>query len=107
MATGAGRQQVPIGGVLLALAMLATIPVLATNAWPVLSGAAQPIYEDRWTWILVHATGGTIALFSGAANLVIGTTRRGFAWHRTVGFVYLGSGTLMATAGSISRSRIG
>jgi hypothetical protein len=98
-AARATKRRIQIQGLLLALAMLATVPILVINVSPVFSGSVQPRYEDRWTWILLHASGGTVALFTGALNLAIGTTRSAFAWHRPIGFLYFGSGTLMATTG--------
>jgi hypothetical protein len=92
-------------GVLLLLAVLSggytwtqiAIPALGWDA----SAAARHGSHFLATW--VHAVGGTLMLFSGAAALYIGSTKRFFRYHRYVGYTYvtggaLGAGTALAIA---------
>jgi hypothetical protein len=77
-------------------ALVTAIPVWWIIATPVLSGAAEPFrrHLGHALWTYAHALTGTVMLFSGAAALWIGWTRKGFRLHRWVGGTYLVSGLL-------------
>ena len=85
-------------GIVFAVAILTTLPVIWTVVLPVLTGAARPGHAGHW---LLVALTGLIALIAGTAGLYIGWTRRGFEWHRHVGCTYFGAGLTMAAVALI------
>lgn len=66
------------------------VPLFARSAWNSHAG-------HRWE-LAIHIGGGVAMLALGAAALFIGWTRRGFAWHRWIGYGYLSLGTIGAVA---------
>lgn len=94
---------VPAGWLSAALFLIA----IATSAYvwvrialPVLMLEDQAIGAHRAHLqpVLVHALGGTIMLFAGAAALYIGSTRRYFRGHRWFGYTYLAGGSVGSLA---------
>ena len=71
-------------------------------------GAALPYYRldpqqygfywPKRYWLLAHITGDMVALFTGLVQLWLGLRNRAMAWHRRLGFVYIGSGVVGAAA---------
>jgi hypothetical protein len=85
-------------GLLLALALLSTLPILWRVVLPMLDGNGWSKHDGHLTMTLVHVGGGLVMIGLGAANLYVGTTRRGWRWHRWLGFGYLGLGGTGALA---------
>lgn len=88
-------------GLLLLAAVLSSAVAWWLIAFPVATLRVVARHADHFPPLYVHMLGGTIMLTCGAANLYIGATRRYFAWHRLVGYVYLiggGVGALVAFA---------
>lgn len=77
-----------------AAALVTALPIWWLVATPILTGAPERLarHAGHTPWIYLHAVTGTVMLFSGAAALWIGWTRRLFAFHRWVGATYLLSG---------------
>jgi len=97
--TIAGRRPlVRAPGVLFALALLTTVPILVRVVLPMLDGAGWGAHRGHLGLVLVHVAGGLAMLFLGAAAMFIGWTRRGFAWHRWIGYSYLSLGSTGAAA---------
>jgi hypothetical protein len=74
----------------------------AAIAWwliaiPVLTLSNVPTHSSHFPVVFAHMCGGTLMLFVGAANLYVGVTRRGFRWHKTLGYLYLAGGALGAS----------
>jgi len=65
-------------------------------AFPVITLARAPAHATHFSVVFAHMAGGTVMLFVGAANLYIGATRRGFRWHKPLGYLYLLGGALGA-----------
>ena len=95
-AASSNARRISLPGVLFALAILTTLPVIWTVVLPVLSGAARPGHAGHWLLVVLHVFTGLITLIAGTVGLYIGWTRRGFEWHRHVGCTYLGAGLTMA-----------
>lgn len=95
-AASSNARRINLPGVLFALAILTTLPVIWTVVLPVLSGAARPGHAGHWLLVVLHVFTGLITLIAGTVGLYIGWTRRGFEWHRHVGCTYLGAGLTMA-----------
>ena len=77
------------------IAALATaVPVWWLVAIPILSGAPRTFeaHLGHALWTYAHAASGTVMLFSGAAALWIGWTRKAFRFHRLAGGAYLLTG---------------
>lgn len=92
-------------GVVLLLAIVGTLPAWWLVAWPVLSMADPARHAGHVPFTYAHVLGGTVMLVSSSLNLYIGATRRGFRYHRYIGFAYLvgggfgaGSALLLALA---------
>jgi hypothetical protein len=85
-------------GVLFALAILSTLPILWRVVWPMVSGANWPHHGDHLAILLLHVGGGLCMLFLGSAALYIGWTRKAFRRHRWFGYGYLGLGGAGAVA---------
>lgn len=56
-------------------------------------------YSPHKPWLLLHITGGIIALLSGPVQLWLGLTDRNVRTHRRLGIVYIASVALSASAG--------
>lgn len=79
-------------GIVLSLAALVAIVFVAAFAAPYFlsSSFGPPQYGPRRGWLLLHILGGTIAVLTGPVQLWLGLADRGMAWHRRMGFGYLG-----------------
>ena len=75
-------------------ALVTAVPIWWLVATPILSGAPEPFkrHLGHALWTYAHAASGTVMLFSGAAGLWIGWTRKGFRFHRLAGGAYLVAG---------------
>jgi len=87
----------------LSLPGLLLLGALATGAmawWliaaPVAGFGNVDKHSGHFGLVYVHMLGGTLMLFLGAANLYIGSTRRHFRYHKTVGYSYLIGGSVNA-----------
>jgi len=74
--------------------LVTAVPIWWLVATPLLSGAPEPFtrHHNHALWTYAHAATGTVMLFSGAAALWIGWTRKGFRFHRLAGGAYLAAG---------------
>lgn len=96
--TKAGAQSASLMPPLLfAVALVTSTFVWWTVALPVLGGNfgshashSMPLY--------VHTIGGTLMLVAGSAAIFIGWTRRGFRFHKLLGYAYLLGGTTASIA---------
>lgn len=84
-------------GVMLALGIVSGAWAWQIIALPVFELEAASRHPGHFLLTFLHASGGSLVLALGAANLYIGATRRGFRFHRQVGFGYLFFGTLTAS----------
>jgi Predicted membrane protein (DUF2306) len=66
-------------------------------AFPVVTLANAGSHPQHFPMVFAHMAGGTLMLFVGAANLYVGATRRHFAHHKTLGYLYLTGGAVGAT----------
>lgn len=75
-------------------ALVTAVPVWWIVAIPILTGAPVRFHAHlgHAVWTYAHAVTGTIMLFSGAAALWIGWTRKAFRFHRLAGGAYLLAG---------------
>src|SRR5262245_32189545 len=92
--TAGGRATAVIGA-----AACAALVIWSMIALPVLPGANAPAHGGHFPYVVAHAVGGTFMLFAGALALYVGSTRRGFRYHRWIGGAYLLGGALGAGAG--------
>lgn len=102
MATRHSSSRMP--GILFALAILTTLPILWLIVWPMLNGTKWPEHGAHVPIVMVHALGGLAMLVLGGAALYIGWTRKAFKRHRWFGYSYLilgGTGALAALIVSI------
>ena len=99
MATRSAASRVP--GILFALAILTTLPILYRVVWPMLNGSNWPEHSAHVPIVMVHALGGLCMLFLGGAALYIGWTKKAFKRHRWFGYGYLILGGTGAAAALI------
>jgi uncharacterized membrane protein len=99
MATRPISDRVP--GILFALGILATLPVLWLIVWPMLNGTNWPQHSAHLSIVMVHVVGGLSMLLLGAVALYIGWTRKAFRRHRWFGYGYLTLGGVGAVAALI------
>lgn len=81
-------------GILLALALLSSIPAWWLIAWPVASLSNIPSHPGHFALTFLHMTGGTGMLLLGAANLYLATRKIHFPLHRLLGRAYLAFGAM-------------
>jgi hypothetical protein len=67
-------------------------------ALPVFNLSAAPRHAAHFPQVFVHAVGGTVMLFVGAANLYVGATRQFPRLHKPLGYAYLLGGTISAVS---------
>ncbi|MEO5824814.1 MAG: DUF2306 domain-containing protein [Gemmatimonadales bacterium] len=94
-------------GVLLTIAALTGAWSIWRFAWPILSTGDVGEHLGHFELLYVHVIGGTALLAVGAASLYIGSTKRAFRWHRTVGYMYLiagGTGALLGVVLSLANT---
>ncbi len=92
------KPAVSLSGVLLAVAVGAGVLAWILIAAPVATLTAAKNHAAHFGLVYAHMLGGTLMLFLGAANLYVGASRRFFRWHRPLGYLYLGGGTLAASS---------
>lgn len=80
---------------------LLLVAAIATSAWawwliayPVVSLGNVAKHPGHFPVVYLHMAGGTLMLLLGALNLHVGSTRRFFRFHRTIGYIYLIAGTV-------------
>jgi uncharacterized membrane protein len=83
----------------LALAAVAAIVFVGLAAVPYYLSASYgpPEYAPRRGWLMLHISGGIVAILTGPVQLWLGLGDRGMAWHRRMGLVYMaavGAGAL-------------
>lgn len=82
--------------ILLALAIATSLPIIWIIVVPVLTGEGAPRHPGHFPLVYAHAVGGLTMLIASTANIYIGWSRKAFAWHKTIGRIYLVSGMLGA-----------
>ena len=86
---------------LLAIVGLAALVFIAGAALPYYlhfdSGQFKLYWPKRW-WLLVHISGGIVALLAGPVQLWLGLTERRPVLHRRLGVTYLGAIVVSAMA---------
>jgi len=83
----------------LAVAGIAAIVFVATAAIPYFLSASYgpPVYAPRRGWLMLHISGGIVAILTGPVQLWLGLESRGMTWHRRMGMAYMaavGAGAL-------------
>ena len=75
----------------LALAGAAAIAFVGLAALPYYLSASYgpPEYAPRRGWLMLHITGGMVAILTGPVQLWLGLGDRGMTWHRRMGMVYM------------------
>ena len=75
----------------LAFAGVAAVVFVAVAAVPYYLSASYgpPEYAPRRGWLLLHITGGMVAILTGPVQLWLGLADRSVAWHRRLGVTYL------------------
>lgn len=99
MATRTVSSRMP--GILFALAILTTLPILWLIVWPMLNGTNWPDHGAHVPIVMIHALGGLAMLVLGGAALYIGWTRKAFRRHKWFGYSYLLLGGIGALAALI------
>jgi hypothetical protein len=83
---------------LFSASVFTSLAVLWVHIVPLFAQSAWTSHVDHQRELTIHIGGGVAMLAFGAAALFIGWTRRGFAWHRWIGYGYLSLGTMGAAA---------
>ena len=83
----------------LAVAGVAAILFVAIAAVPYYLSASYgpPEYAPRKGWLMLHISGGIVAILTGPVQLWLGLGDRGMTWHRRMGMAYMvavGAGAL-------------
>lgn len=91
-------QAAKVPGLLLATAILTTLPVLWFFAIPILDRSEAPSHVGHGATLYLHVIGGLSVIVAGGGALYIGWTRRAFKHHRWFGYSYLALGGIMAVA---------
>src|SRR5262245_44971738 len=75
----------------LALVGVAALVFIGTAAVPYYLSASYgpPEYAPRRGWLMLHISGGLVALLTGPVQLWLGLTDRGMTWHRRMGTAYV------------------
>lgn len=75
----------------LALAGVAAILFVATAAIPYYLSASYgpPQYAPRRGWLMLHISGGIVAILTGPVQFWLGLGNRGMVWHRRMGMAYM------------------
>ena len=58
-----------------------------------------PEYVPRKGWLLLHITGGIVAILTGPVQLWLGLKDRGMTWHRRMGLAYMAAVGVGAVGG--------
>jgi hypothetical protein len=85
----------------LAVAGVAAIVFVAIAAIPYYLSASYgpPEYAPRKGWLLLHISGGIVAILTGPVQLWLGLEGRGMTWHRRMGMAYMTAVGLGAIGG--------
>ena len=83
----------------LVVAGVAAILFVAIAAVPYYLSASYgpPEYAPRKGWLMLHISGGIVAILTGPVQLWLGLGDRGMTWHRRMGMAYMaavGAGAL-------------
>jgi hypothetical protein len=75
----------------LAAAAAAAILFVALAAIPyyLSSSYGPPEYAPRKGWLMLHISGGIVAILTGPVQLWLGLGNRGMLWHRRMGIAYM------------------
>ena len=75
----------------LCLAGVAAIVFVGLAALPYYLSASYgpPEYAPRKGWLMLHISGGIVAILTGPVQLWLGLTDRGMTWHRRMGIAYM------------------
>src|SRR6476469_1574249 len=75
----------------LALPGVAAIVFVALAALPYYLSASYgpPEYAPRKGWLMLHISGGIVAILTGPVQLWLGLADRGMTWHRRMGMAYI------------------
>jgi hypothetical protein len=85
--------------VFLAVTGIAAIVFVGLAAAPYYLSASYgpPEYAPRRGWLMLHISGGIVAILTGPVQLWLGLGDRGMTWHRRMGLAYIaavGAGAL-------------
>ena len=85
----------------LGLVALAAVVFVAVAALPyyLSSSYGPPEYASRRGWLLLHISGGLVALLTGPVQLWLGFADRGMLWHRRMGTAYVAAVGIGALGG--------
>jgi hypothetical protein len=77
--------------VFLALTGAAAVLFVALAALPyyLSSSYGPPEYAPRRGWLMLHISGGVVAILTGPVQLWLGLGDRGMTWHRRMGIAYM------------------
>lgn len=67
-------------------------------ALPVITFSNVASHPAHFPLVFAHMATGTVMLFVGGANLYVGATRRHFAHHKLMGYLYLAAGSVGAVS---------
>lgn len=81
-------------GLLIAAALVSSLPAWWLIAWPVATLSNVANHPDHFVLTFLHMAGGTGMLLLGAVNLYLATRRIAFAAHRQLGRAYLAFGAV-------------
>ena len=75
----------------LSLAGVAAMLFVAMAAVPYYLSASYgpPEYAPRRGWLMLHISGGVVAILTGPVQLWLGLGDRGMTWHRRMGIAYM------------------
>ena len=75
----------------LVLVGIAAIVFIGAAAFPYYLSASYgpPEYAPRRGWLMLHISGGLVALLTGPVQLWLGLADRGMTWHRRMGTGYV------------------
>jgi hypothetical protein len=85
-----------VPGLLLAAAVITSLPVLWVFATPILDTSEAPAHVRHGATLYLHVIGGLSVIVAGGGALYIGWTKRAFKRHKWFGYTYLGLGSVMA-----------
>lgn len=91
-----GRYDAQVIALIYVLSLVTSILIWWTFVWPILSGASLGSHAGHVAVLVSHAIGGTFMLGAGALALYVGWTKRWRSWHKIIGYLYLGGGSLGA-----------
>ena len=63
--------------------------VLAALPYYLSTSYGPPEYAPRRGWLMLHISGGIVAILTGPVQLWLGLADRGMTWHRRMGTAYM------------------